>query len=132
MAEQMKDLTIEVDDRPGVAAQIGESLGRAGVNIEAIVGVVPGSGKAVGRVLVSDSTKARRAIEEAGVRVVGEHDVLVVQIPDRPGELGKIARKVADAGVNLNGLYLATNTRLVLSPDNIEKARQAIGQETAA
>ncbi|HYN81304.1 MAG TPA: hypothetical protein VES88_07370 [Gemmatimonadaceae bacterium] len=33
-AETMKDLTIELENRPGALAEMGEALGRAGVSVE--------------------------------------------------------------------------------------------------
>jgi hypothetical protein len=119
------DLTITgFEDRPGVAASIGEALGQAGVDVEGLFG----SGR-LGEihVLVGDATTARRAIEEAGLRVSDEREALVVAAQDRPGELGRIARRIADAGVNIIYLYVASNNRLVFVAEDVERARSAIG-----
>jgi hypothetical protein len=51
---------------------------------------------------------------------------LILDIEDKPGELGKITRSVADAGVNTDLLYLAANQQLVLGVDNLDKARAAV------
>ena len=53
--------------------------------------------------------------------------MLVVEAEDRPGELGRLCRKMADAGVNLDLVYLATNTRIVLGTADLERARAALG-----
>jgi hypothetical protein len=45
--------------------------------------------------------------------------VIVERIEDRPGMLGKVTRHLADAGINLTTVYLATDTRLVLGCENI-------------
>ena len=47
-------------------------------------------------------------------------------IVDRPGELGDIARKLANAGVNLDLLYLTANMDLVIGVDDLEKAKSAL------
>ena len=126
MATQtIKDLSVSMEERPGTLADVAEALGKGGVNIEGICGF-PVSGRGVGHILVQDAAKARQAIEGAGAKVTGERDVLVLEIADRPGALGQVARKLAQAGVNLNLVCLATNTRLVLGADNLEKARGAI------
>jgi len=125
MANQLKDLTIELDEKVGSVASAAEALGKAGVNIEGICGFVVG-GKGVGHLLVADTSKAREALQTAGARVTGEQDALVLEIEDRPGALGKLTRKIADAGVNLNAVYLATKTR------DIEKARAAAGEGAAS
>ena len=131
MAHHLKDLTIEVDDKVGAVAGIAEALGRAGVNIEGI-SVVAAGGKGVGHVLVEDAQKARQALQTAGARVTGEQDAVVSEIEDRPGSLGKLTRKIADAGVNLNAVYLATRTRVVLGARDVEKLRSAAGEEAAS
>ncbi|TMF61144.1 MAG: hypothetical protein E6I16_04535 [Chloroflexi bacterium] len=82
--------------------------------------------------LVADPAKARQALQTAGARVTGEQDVLVLDIEDKPGSLGKVTRKIADAGVNLNAVYLATKTRVVIGARDIEKARAAAGEGAAS
>ncbi len=121
----LKDLTVSLEDRPGTMADMGEALAKAGVNIEGICGF-PVSGRGVAHILVEDAAKARKALEGAGIKVTAQNDALVVDVIDRPGTLGQVTRKMAKAGVNLNLIYLATNTRLVIGADNLEKARGAI------
>ena len=127
MAHHYKDLTIELEEKVGTVAAAAEALGKAGVNIEGICGFVVG-GKGIGHVLVEDAAKARQALQGAGARVTGEQDVLVAEIEDKPGSLGKLTRKIADAGVNLNTVYLATRTRVVLGARDVEKLRSAAGE----
>ena len=131
MAHDLKDLTIELDEKVGSVASAAEALGKAGVNIEGICGFVVG-GKGVGHVLVADPAKARQALQTAGARVTAEQDVLVLDIEDKPGSLGKVTRKIADAGVNLNAVYLATKARVVIGARDIEKARAAAGEGAAS
>lgn len=117
-----KDLTLMLEDRPGTLADIAEVLGKAGINIEGTCGF-PSQGKGVVHILVEDAAAARKALEAAKIHVQEEREVLVLKIADRPGELGRLCRKIAKAGVNINLSYLATNTRLVLGVDNLDKAR---------
>ena len=131
MAHHLKDLTIELDEKVGTVAAAAEALGKAGVNIEGICGFVVG-GKGVGHVLVEDAGKARQALQSAGARVTGEQDALVLDIEDKPGALGKLTRKIANAGVSLNAVYLATKTRVVIGVQDIEKARAAAGEGAAS
>jgi hypothetical protein len=125
----MVDLTVSVEDRPGTLAGIGEALGRAGVNIEGFAGVGV-EGRGVIHLLVADPAAARRALEEAGIKVEGEAEAIVIDWAadaDRPGALGELARKVADAGVNIRAAYVATHDRGVFVTEDNEKARQALG-----
>ncbi len=131
MAHHLKDLTIELDEKVGSVATAAEALGKAGVNIEGICAFVV-AGKGVGHVLVGDPAKARQALQSAGARITAEQDALVLDIEDKPGALGKVTRKIADAGVSLNAVYLATKTRVVIGAQDIEKARAATGEGAAS
>jgi hypothetical protein len=120
-----KDLTILLEDRPGTMADVGEALGKAGVNIKGLCGF-PCEGMGMAHILVQDAVAAREALEAIGIEVRHERQVLVLDIEDRPGALGEVGRRIANAGVNADLVYLATATRLVLGVDDIEKARAAL------
>ena len=49
-----------------------------------------------------------------------------MDMQDQPGTLGKVARRIADAGVNIDMVYMSTNSRLVVVAYDLEKARAAI------
>lgn len=115
------DLTIALEDRLGTLAAMGELLASAGINIEGICGAQDG-GQSVVHILVENSPAAREVLEAAGYQVLSVRDVFVMNIEDRPGALGEVARKLADAEVNIELCYLATETRLVLGVDDMEKA----------
>lgn len=124
-----KDLLVSLEDRPGTLADLGEALGDAGINIEGMCGITH-EGKGIIHLLVEDVAGARRALQGAGIKVEGETDVIVSDIPgdvDKPGTLGAIARKVADAGVNVTLVYLATKNRSVVATSDNAKAQQARG-----
>ena len=121
----MKNLTIMLEDAPGSLAAVAEAMGRAAVNIEGICSFVE-EGTAVAHICVDDAQGARRALEEAGFEISAERDVVVVAVQDRPGVLGGVTRRIADAGVNLELLYLATGTRVVVAADDLDKAETAV------
>lgn len=121
-----RDLAIEVEDRPGKLASLGEALGKAGVNIDGLCGIGD-SAQGIIHILVQDAAAARKAVEAAGFKVKSDNEVLVLDVADRPGAVGALARKIANAGVNVKLVYLATRTRLVVGADNLEKARGAVG-----
>lgn len=124
------DLRVILDDRPGGLADLGEALGAAGVNIQGICGVTH-EGVGIIHLLVEDAAAARRALEGAGIRVEDETDVIVGELPgdvDKPGTMGAMARKVADAGVNVSFAYLATKNRVVIGTSDNAKAQDALAQ----
>ncbi|HEX9797346.1 MAG TPA: ACT domain-containing protein [Anaerolineales bacterium] len=119
------DLAVRIENRPGSLATAGEALGQAGVNIEGVFAHSSADG-AVAHVLVEDEAAARQALEAAGFAVGPSQEVLVVAPEDKPGVLGALCRRAADAGVNLTLTYLATDTRLVLAGDDMAKLRAAV------
>ncbi len=121
-----KDLVIIPDDQPGVLARLGEAAGEAGINIEAI-SAFTGQGKGIVHVLVDDDVKALEALTEAGFDVRAARRVVVVDIPDAPGEMGKACRKLADAEVNIEQAYIAAGSKLVIVCDDIDKAKDVLG-----
>ena len=121
----LKDLTIVLEDRPGTLAELGEILGDAGINIEGI-GAITHKGEGAVHILVEDPMGAKKVLSDQGIEVIADRDVLVVGIADKPGELGKIAHEVAAVGVNIELVYLATDTRLVLGVDDLEAAKMAL------
>jgi len=120
-----KDLVVVLEDRPGTLADMGEALGNANINIEGICAVTFKGGAAV-HILVEDSVAAKKALESKGIKVSSEREVLVLDIEDRPGALGEMARKFSDNGVNIELAYLAGKNTLVVGVDNIQKARSAV------
>jgi len=120
-----KDLTVILEDRPGTLADMGEALGKAGINIEGCCGF-RSEGKGVIHILVEDVVAARRELQQAGLEVRGEREVLVLEVGDRPGALGDVTRRIAKAGANVDLIYLAANTRLVIGADDLHKARAAV------
>jgi len=117
----MTDLTIALENRPGALADLGEALGRAGVSIEG-GGVFVSDGSAVAHFLFTDGAAARRALAAAGIRVVAERDVLVQRLDQaEPGQLGKLARRMADAGVNIEVMYSDHEHQLILVVDDFAR-----------
>ncbi|HUF07130.1 MAG TPA: amino acid-binding protein [Candidatus Binatia bacterium] len=119
------DLTVILRNVPGTIADAGEAAGKAGVNIDGLGGFECG-GEGVMHVLVEDGGSARQAFEAAGLEVRAEREVLVVDVADRPGEMGRTMRRLADADINVDLVYLATDTRLVIGPDDLDAARAAL------
>jgi hypothetical protein len=119
------DLSVTLENTPGTLAQLGEVLGGAGINIDGICGVESGGRGAI-HLLVEDGASARDALSAAGIECGPERDVEVVSIVDQPGELGRHLRRIADAGVNVELVYLATGTRLVLASGDMEGLRGAL------
>lgn len=119
----MIDLEIDLDNRPGALAEMGEALGRAGVSIEG-GGVWVMNGRGIAHFLFADNSGARAALEAAGIRVVAEREVVVQRLRQGvPGQLGKLTRRMADAGVNIEVQYSDHDHQLVLVVNDVARAR---------
>ncbi|MEK6410618.1 MAG: amino acid-binding ACT domain-containing protein [Acidobacteriota bacterium] len=119
----MKDLTIALENRPGALAEMGDALGRAGVSIEG-GGAFVVNGHGVAHFLFEDGAAARRALEAAGIQVLDEREVLVQRLNQtEPGQLGKISRRMAETGVNIEVLYSDHDHQLILVVDEIARGR---------
>ena len=121
----MQDLTVNLANEPGTLASLGEALGNAGINLEGVVGKSEG-GEAHVHILVQDAGMAREQLSQAGIECGAEREVEVVSIVDQPGEMGRHLRKVAEAGVNIDLVYLGTSTRLVLGSSDMDGLRKAL------
>jgi hypothetical protein len=119
----MYDLAIQLDDRPGALADMGEALGRAGVSIEG-GGAWVVDGRGVAHFLFEDGAAARLALEATGIRVLAVREVVVQRLHQGvPGQLGRLTRRMGEAGVNIEALYSDHEHRLILVVDDPPKAQ---------
>ena len=127
----MKDLTVILKNVPGTFADLGETLGKNGINMEGVSGFHL-KDEAFIHILVEDETKTRSILEQAGFQVSAVREVLVLagqpgkNILVEPGTGGEIARKIGNAGVNIDLIYFDGLNRLIIGVDNLEKAKAAL------
>ena len=81
----LKDVKVRLKNKPGTLADLGEALGKDDVNIEGLCG--PCEREGIARILVNDVVSARSVLTKAGIEVIEESDVLVLDVEDKPGEL---------------------------------------------
>ena len=120
------DLTVVLKDKPGQLATLGGATGGVGVNIEGLCAFT-GEGRGIIHLLVADDAvkRAVTALTDAGMGVADQREVLVVDVADRPGSLGELARQLAAANVNIELLY-TTFGKLVIATDDMASARAAL------
>jgi hypothetical protein len=122
------DLTVILSDEPGELARLGEIAGAAGINIRGLAAFT-GEGRGFIHILIDDDVVARARVEldDAGIGVADEREVLVVDIQDRPGSLGELARELSEASVNIDLAYTTFGgVKLVIATDDLENARAAL------
>ena len=119
-----------MENEPGMLANMGETLGKMGINMEGLCGF-PLKDEAIIHILVEDETTARWALEEAGFEVRAVRDVLVIDIGNivgKPGSGGKMVRKLGDNGINIDLIYLAENNRIIIGVDDLRKAQAILAK----
>jgi len=121
----MKDITVILRDSPGTLADLCEVLAAEGINIEGI-SVVTYKGECPIHILVEDSEAAVSTLEAHWMDVIDKRDVLIKQLPNKPGALGVFARQLADAGINIEVTYPTANGELAIVVDDLEKAREIL------
>ena len=126
--EKVTQLSVALENVPGQLGRMCRVLAQAGVNIRAI-SISDAADLSAVRLCVSDAAAAKRALRESGLPVVTQ-EVLMVEVPDKPGALEDAAIRLGEAGVNINYIYSAGGTGgkaiLVLGVDDVDVARQTL------
>ena len=126
----MNLFSVELKNQPGELALLGDVCAQRGVNLQ-LAGVVTGDH---GTVLftASDEPSVRTALEAAGIEFT-ERPALQIKVPDQPGEAAKFGRKLADAGVNIEGLLEISigqgEVIFAIAVDRFDEARTALGNQ---
>ncbi len=122
------NVTVVLKDEPGQLATLGGATGAAGVNIEGMCAFT-GEGRGIIHLLIADEAveRAVAALQDAGMGIADQREVLVVDVADRPGSLGELARELAAASVNIELLYTTFGgVKLVIATDDMENAAAAL------
>ena len=124
-----KQITVWGQNRPGNLSRITLALAAKGVNITGLH-ASDVKGRSAVRLLVSNAARAKAALKAAGFRVT-EEPTVVVSLRDAPGQLAKVAAKLARARVNIRYGYATRSPRakralIVLGVSNAVAARRAL------
>jgi len=124
-----KQLSVFLENRPGILARICSILSENSVNILAL-SIHDTVDHAVVRLIVDHPTKALLLLENEELYVM-EQDVVVVDVDNRPGVLADVACKLAEADINIHYAYCTATQEqlhgcLVMKTDNPEKAAEIL------
>ncbi|HKB27652.1 MAG TPA: hypothetical protein VKC59_01390 [Candidatus Limnocylindrales bacterium] len=92
---------VELRNTPGSMAVLAETLAANGVDLRAIGGGGLGDSGHVIMTTADDDT-TRRVLDDGGYRYV-EGESIIAEVDDKPGGMARVARSLADAGVNVHG-----------------------------
>jgi hypothetical protein len=120
----MKEFKVYSENKRGELARIAEALAQSSVNIEAIASE-DSHPRSFLRVVTNDVNTTKKALTRAGFEFE-EKTILIADLIDRPGELAKLARRMARAGVNIESIYLLEKGRVALVVDNRDAAEKVL------
>jgi hypothetical protein len=119
------DLVIDIENTPGALAEVAGAISDAGVNLAAATCLRPGE-RAELHILVPHAEAAKHLLAISHLAVTREREVVVVEVDDHPGVLADLACRIAQAGVNVDLVYVATRNRVVFGSSDIEALRAAL------
>jgi hypothetical protein len=101
-----KQLKVWVDDRPGVLAEIAKALADKKVNLRAVNAWVQ-DGQGVVRMVVDKHAAAKKTLASGGWKTE-ESEAIEITLADKPGALARAAKKLGDAGINIEYVYVGS------------------------
>ena len=121
---RVKQLLVRGTNQPGTLAQVCTEMAKVAVNISAIM-ATPGPTGVI-RIVATPYAAAEKVLDNLGMAYV-EEEAITVRATDRPGALGRITRKLADAGINIEYAYGtivkgSDRALIVLGVSNLDKA----------
>jgi len=120
-----KQFVVQVTNQPGQMALLAEQMAARGVDLRAIGGGGIGD---IGHFIMTtaDDDTARSVLQDGGWTFI-EGESLLAEVDDKPGGMARLARALADAGVNVHGhLFLgrwSDRATFAFVVDDPEKAR---------
>lgn len=127
---KVTQIVVTLQNKPSTLAQLCSTIRDAGVNISSVLAPeIRGRGKV--RLLVDNPDKARDALKAAKVRF-SEEEAIAIELDNRPGALGEIAEKLAQAKINIKYAYATTaegsaKAAVILGVRDVAKALGVIG-----
>lgn len=129
-----KQISVLISNQTGELANMTSQMAKFNINIKAI-SVSDAMDYRVIRLITSDAERAGAALREAGYGFV-MNEVLVSEIPDKPGALAELCGKLTEAGISIRYVYATVTpgggvALAVLSTADNNKAESALSQYSA-
>ena len=104
-AMKLKQLTFILPNRVGLLSEVTTFLANGKINIEALCAYGRGS-EGVFMIVTDNNAKAVKILTQMGADVKAE-EVIAVELPNKPGELQKVAKRVSEVDVDINYVYVS-------------------------
>lgn len=103
---KVTEIRLSMPNRVGLLSLITTAVAKAKVNVNAICAYAL-ENTAFFNLITDSNAKAKKALAPLGF-AIEEKDVIQVELPNKPGELQKVAKKIADAGIDIDFMYATT------------------------
>lgn len=128
MARLLKELQFKTPNRTGVLSKVANVLKDAGVNLIHAWACGEGSHGYFG-VVTSNNARAKKALRKLSIHGV-EKEILMVSLPNKKGQLARIADKLAKARIGVTCLSATSGggnrVAVLINTRNNRKARRII------
>lgn len=124
---QARKFVVTVPNEPPVVRRLTELLSQEGVNIDSLLMETVGD-VASFRFLLEEADGLRDTLEIEGFHVVDDR-VFRLDLPNRPGEIDRLTRRLVDQGVSIRYLYGTSHgktTKVVFAVDRPEVAADVL------
>ena len=126
-AMKLKQLTFILPNRVGLLSEVTTFLANGKINIEALCAYGRGS-EGVFMIVTDNNAKAKKILTQMGAEVKDE-EVIAVELANKPGQLQKVAKKVSEADVDINYVYVSpagSKMTVVFKTANDKKIMKAL------
>jgi len=136
MAESIRRMdyfVVSVANKRGEGARLLQALAAEGVNLLAFTGFPSGSGKAQLDFVPENAATFRAAAERLKLKARAPKTVFLVQGDDRPGAIGAVLKRLADAKISVTAVDAASagngrySAMLWVKPKDVDQAAAALG-----
>ena len=124
----LKQFEISLPMKPSSMAGVAEALAGNGVNIRGISSESSGN-RLTMKVVTDDEATARATLAGKKLKFF-EREALSVVVPDRPGEIAKLTRRLARRMIQIENIYFLSRmggkTEVAFTADDMNKAAEAL------
>ena len=119
----MKEFSFLIGNCPGALVEIAEALGNEHVNIQGIGGVTVLEEGVIG--LVTDEAGKTRKVLRSQEIDFEEREALVLELPNHPGELATVLRRLSGERINVLSVYAAVDkNQLIMTVDDVVRTKE--------
>ena len=133
--EFVHEITAFLENKPGRLAKICSALAHEKVDLRAL-SVMDVNGRSVLRFVTDHVESTSKVLTSLGTEHT-THDVLSVEMENRPGAIAKVLERLAEEHINVEYAYLATSPTPgrslgIFHTSNPKKAQQVLAEATAS